>query len=168
MTSLRFVSRRITLKVSGFAAGLLLAGSAPAFAQQPSPNSPKAKEIEALVNKAAQLIDSKGKAAFPELEKPDSEWRQGDTYVFVDDMKGTQIFSGGFPNLNGKDLSTLKDANGKLQVQEFIKTVQSEGSGWVDYMWPKPGQSQPSQKWSYIKAVTIDGTPGLVGAGFYP
>ena len=51
---------------------------------------------------------------------------------------------------------------------EFLKVIQSKGSGWVDYMFPKPGQSQPSQKWSYIKAINIDGTRGFVGAGFYP
>ena len=79
-----------------------------------------------------------------------------------------QMFSGAFPNLNGKDLRTMKDANGKLLVQEFLKTVQSKGSGWVDYMWPEPGQTQPSQKWSYVKGATIDGTPAYVGAGFYP
>lgn len=155
-----------------FTALFVLAGIlgviAPGSAQQSPPDSERAKQIVELVNKAAQLIDNKGKAVFPELGKPDSEWRQGDTYVFVDDMKGVQIFSGGFPILTGKDVSTFKDANGKPFFQKFIKTVQSKGSGWVDYMWPKPGQNQPSQKWSYVKAVTIDGTPGLVGAGFYP
>jgi hypothetical protein len=35
-------------------------------------------------------------------------------------------------------------------------------------MFPKPGQTQPSQKWSYVKVVNIDGAPGLIGAGFYP
>ena len=78
------------------------------------------------------------------------------------------MFSGGFPILNGRNVSRFKDANGKPFFQKFTKTVQSKGSGWVDYMWPKPGQKQPAQKWSYVKAVTIDGTPGLVGAGFYP
>ena len=39
---------------------------------------------------------------------------------------------------------------------------------WVDYMSPRPGQTQPSQKWTYVKAVTIDGVPGLAGSGFYP
>jgi cytochrome c len=155
-----------------FTALFVLAGIlgviAPGSAQQSPPDSERAKQIVELVNKAAQLIDNKGKAVFSELGKPDSEWRQGDTYVFVDDMKGVQIFSGGFPILTGKDVSTFKDANGKPFFQKFIKTVQSKGSGWVDYMWPKPGQNQPSQKWSYVKAVTIDGTPGLVGAGFYP
>ena len=35
-------------------------------------------------------------------------------------------------------------------------------------MWPKPGQTQPSQKWSYVKGVQVDGTPAIIGAGFYP
>jgi cytochrome c len=52
----------------------------------------------------------------------------------------------------------------KLFQAEFVKVVQSKGSGWGDYMFPKPGQSQPSQKWSDVKAVNIDGTAGLVGA----
>jgi hypothetical protein len=47
---------------------------------------------------------------FFELGKRNSEWRQGDTYVFVDDLKGVQIFTGGFPILNGKDVSRFKDA----------------------------------------------------------
>ena len=151
-----------------FVLGGVLGVIAPGSAQQSPPDSERAKQIVALVNKAARLIESKGKAVFSELGKPDSEWRQGDMYLFVDDLKGVQIFSGGFPILNGKNVSTFKDANGKPFFQKFIKTVQSKGSGWVDYMWPKPGQKQPSQKRSYVKAVTIDGTPGLVGAGFYP
>lgn len=166
MRPLQSVTRRFALKVS--AAAMLYGGSYPAFAQQSAPDSPKAKELQAMVDKAASLVDSKGKAAFTELGKPDSEWRHGDTYVFVGKMDGVQLFSGAFPNLNGKDLSDMKDTNGKLLIQEFKKTVQSGGSGWVDYMWPKPGQTQPSQKWSYVKAVKVDGEPGYIGAGFYP
>jgi hypothetical protein len=35
-------------------------------------------------------------------------------------------------------------------------------------MFPKPEQTTPSQKWTYVKKVTVDGVPGLVAAGFYP
>jgi cytochrome c len=144
----------------------------PSFAQQKDtagpPESEQAKQIVALVEKASTLIDSKGKSIFPEFRKSGSEWRIGDTYLFVDDLKGMVLFNGGFPEREGSDSSSLKDSNGKLFQVEFVKVVQSKGSGWVDYMFPKPGQSQPSQKWSYVKAVNIDGTAGLVGAGFYP
>ena len=36
------------------------------------------------------------------------------------------------------------------------------------HMFPKPGQTQPSQKWAYVKAVKVDGVPSLVTSGFYP
>jgi cytochrome c len=62
----------------------------------------------------------------------------------------------------------VKDATGKHFVTAFIDTVKASGSGWVDYMWPKPGETQPSRKWTYVKAATVDGVPALVGAGFYP
>ena len=144
----------------------------PIFAQQQDttapPESEQAKQIVALVEQASTLIDSKGKSIFSEFRTTGTEWRTDDTYLFVDDLKGVVLFNGGFPEREGSNSSSLKDSNGKLFQVEFVKVVQSKGSGWVDYMFPKPGQSQPAQKWSYVKAVKIDGTPGLVGAGFYP
>jgi len=152
-------------------AGLAISLALPTGAQQndttASPKSEQAKQIVALVEKAAALIDSKGKPIFPEFRKTDSEWRTGDTYLFVNDLKGMVLLNPAFPELEGKDLTGRKDSNGKLFFLEFLKVVQSKGSGWVDYMFPKPGQSQPSQKWSYVKAVNVDGTPAFVGAGFY-
>jgi cytochrome c len=150
-------------------AGLAIGFTVPTFAQQQDtaapPESEQAKQLVALVEKAAAVIDSKGRSIFPEFRK--GEWRTGDTYLFIDDLKGMVLFNGGFPKDEGSDFSGRKDSNGKLFVAEFVKVVQSKGSGWVDYMFPKPGQSQPSQKWSYVKAVNVDGTPALVGAGFY-
>jgi len=131
-------------------AGLAISLALPTGAQQndttASPKSEQAKQIVALVEKAAALIDSKGKPIFPEFRKTDSEWRTGDTYLFVNDLKGMVLLNPAFPELEGKDLTGRKDSNGKLFFLEFLKVVQSKGSGWVDYMFPKPGQSQPSQK----------------------
>jgi cytochrome c len=140
----------------------------PTNAQQSPPASEKAKQIEALVNKAAALIESKGKATFPEFRKSESEWFSGDTYVFALDLKLNVLLHPAIPKREGINVADQKDSNGKLYYQDFVKVVQSKGSGWVDYMFPKPGQTQPSQKWSYVKAVTVDGVPAMVGAGFYP
>ena len=52
------------------------------------------------------------------------------------------------PALNGKDLSSLKDPNGKELFNEFVKVVQAGGSGFVDYFWPKSGSEEPVQKQS--------------------
>jgi cytochrome c len=140
----------------------------PTNAQQSPPRSEKAKQIEALVNKAAALIDSKGKAAFSEFRVKDSEWFHGDTYIFVYDLKSNVLLNPAFPAREGTKVTGQKDANGKLFHDAMIQMAETKRSGWVDYMFPKPGQTQPSQKWTYVKAVKIDGVPGLVASGFYP
>jgi cytochrome c len=92
----------------------------------------------------------------------------GDTYLFAYDTKLNVLLVAAFPQNEGKNQTGKTDAKGKLYHDEFVKVVQSKGAGWVNYSFPKPGQTEPSEKWSYVKAVNIDGTPGLVGAGFYP
>jgi cytochrome c len=146
------------------AALVAMAMVSPINAQQSPPASEKAKQIEALVNKAAALIESKGKATFPEFRKSESEWFSGDTYLFALDLNLNVLLHPAIPKREGTNVTDQKDSNGKLYYQEFVKVVQSKGSGWVDYTFPKPGQTQPSQKWSYVKAVTVDGVPALVGA----
>jgi cytochrome c len=140
----------------------------PINAQQSPPASKKSQQIEALVNKAAALIESKGKATFPEFRKSESEWFSGDTYLFALDLNLNVLLHPAIPKREGINVADQKDSSGKLYYQEFLKVVQTKGSGWVDYTFPKPGQTQPSLKWSYVKAVTVDGVPALVGSGFYP
>lgn len=132
------------------------------------PPSERASRVEALVNKAAALIDSKGKAAFPEFRVKGSEWFHEDTYLFVYDMESNVLLNPAFPAREGTKVTGQKDVTGKPFHDAMIRTAQTKGSGWVDYMFPKPGQTQPSRKWTYVKAVTINGVPGLVGSGFYP
>lgn len=151
---------------------VLLAGlfcpASPVFAQTAPPPSDTARQTEALVDKAATLIDSRGKAAFSAFRTKDSEWFHGDTYVFVYDLSANVLLNPAFPAREGTNVHGQKDSNGKLFHDAMIQTVETNGSGWVDYMFVRPGQSQPSHKWTYVKAVKIDGVPGLVGSGFYP
>jgi signal transduction histidine kinase len=150
-------------------AGLAMAAMAgSASAQQRPPASGKAKQIEAMVDKAAALIDRTGKAAFADFRKKDSEWFHGTTYLFSYDLKGNVLLNPAFPQREGTNVMGQKDAKGKLFHDEIIRTAEAKGSGWVDYMFPKPGQTGLSQKWAYVKHVTIDGVPGLVASGFYP
>jgi cytochrome c len=155
------------IPASIFLLAVLLVVSRFASPQSP-PASEKAQLTEALVNKAAALIEQKGKAAFSEFRVNGSEWFHGDTYLFVYDLQSNVLLNPAFPAREGTKVSGQKDANGKLFHDEIIRVAETKGSGWVDYMFPKPGQTQPSQKWAYVKAVKIDGVPGLVASGFYP
>lgn len=152
----------------GVAVAASVAAASPGFSQQGPPPSEMAKQTEALVNKAAALVDKDGKAAFAEFRKPDSEWLHDGTYLFSYDMNANVLLNPAFPKREGTNVHGQKDAKGKLFHDEIIKTAETKGSGWVDYMFPKPGQTEPSQKWTFVKRVTIDGTPGLIGSGFYP
>jgi signal transduction histidine kinase len=145
---------------------LMLAAN-PANSQQSPPNSEKAKLIEALVTKAAAIVDTKGKAAFSEFRERGSEWWSGDVYIFAYSPEGTVILNPAFPAREGRAYHGEKDKKGKAFHDELLKAAQTEGSGWVDYWLPKPGQTEPSQKWSYVRAVKAEGV-ALVGAGFYP
>jgi cytochrome c len=147
---------------------VLLAANSPATAAGSPPPSERANQVKALVVKAAALVDKEGKAAFVEFRKKGSEWFHGDTYLFAYDMKANVLLNPAFPQREGTNVSGQKDANGKLLHQAIIHEAETHGAGWVDYMFPKPGQTEPSQKWAYVKKVTIDGVPGLVASGFYP
>ncbi len=149
-------------------AAVALSAAAPAAAEDAPPDSPRAKEVVALVDKAAALVGGRGKAAFQEFRKPGSEWFHGETYLFAYDLKGNVLLNPAFPKREGTNVVGQTDANGKRFHDEIIKTAESKGSGWVDYMFPRPGQTRPSRKWTYVKRVTVDGVPGLVGSGFYP
>lgn len=146
--------------------GVLLTG--PALAQQRAPTPQEINRIEALVTKAAALVESKGKqAAFAEFGKRDSEWWHGDTYLFAYDLNGNVFLNPAAPSRVGTNPTAEKDANGKAFHQALIEMGRVNGSGWVDYLIARPGKPNPSPKWSYVRAVKFDGVPGVIGAGFY-
>jgi cytochrome c len=133
-----------------------------------SPDSPKAREISTLVDRAVSLLVQKGKeTTFAELRQKNSEWFHDDVYVFGDDFDGTVILNPAKPELEGKNLLDAKDRNGKAFNRAMRDVAEREGAGWVDYWWPKPGAAEASHKWSYVRKVIVNGRPAFLGAGFY-
>src|SRR3954447_8118095 len=116
--------------MSTVAATVLVAGSS-VGAQPSAPNFEEAKRIEALVNKAAALVDAKGKAALSEFRERGSEWWSGDVYVFAYAPDGTVILNPAVPAREGRASHGEKDKKGKAFNDEIIKTAQTMGSGWV-------------------------------------
>jgi len=152
-----------------WAAAAALAAAVPSWAQDAPPASAEAKRIESLVDKAAALVESQGKAAaFAQFRTRDSDWWSGNTYLFAYDQNLNVLLNPAFPKREGTNVHGQTDANGKPMHDDFMQVVRTRGAGWVDYVFPKPGESRPSRKWTYVKGVSFDGTPGLIGAGFYP
>ncbi|MDO8934015.1 MAG: cache domain-containing protein [Rhodocyclaceae bacterium] len=89
----------------------------------------------------------------------------GDEYFFINDMKSVSLMHPIKPELEGKDLSDLKDPDGKRLFAEFTAVVRDSKAGFVDYKWPKPGKSAPVMKVSYVQGFEPWGW--IVGSGIY-
>lgn len=89
-----------------------------------------------------------------------------DTYVFLMNLDGKMLAHPIKPELTQRDnLIQVKDTAGKPLFLEFVELANSKGKGWVNYMWPKPGQEEPAPKSSYI--FRVKDTQYFVGAGIY-
>jgi hypothetical protein len=124
--------------------------------------------VRALVVDAASLIEDKGEDAFSEFRQEGTKWFHDDTYVFVWMTNGIRVVYPPDPNGEGQNMSTLVDVTGKPIGRLFIEIASSEeGEGWIDYSWPKPGETEPSVKQTFIKGVASGEQAFLVGSGFY-
>lgn len=120
-----------------------------------------------MVTDAIAEIEKYGREAFHIFHDPTGPFIAKDAYIFVLDMNGDDLVNPGFPNLEGRNLMEVKDTQGKQLVREMFKVVQTSGSGWVDYMWPKPGESISTQKSTYVSKAKLEGQWVLVGCGVY-
>lgn len=119
------------------------------------------------VDAAIELIRERGTGeAFAALRDKASGFLFYNAYVFVLDENGTLLVNNAFPENEGKDLSELADADGKQFVREMLD-VPADGSAWIDYKWPRPGDTWPSAKSSYVRNVEINSQRLFVGSGVY-
>ncbi|PKG39816.1 methyl-accepting chemotaxis protein [Psychromonas sp. Urea-02u-13] len=86
-------------------------------------------------------------------------------YFWINDLIPKMIMHPIKPALDGKNLSQVKDANGKYLFVAFAKMVSQQGAGNVDYLWAKPGHEDPVAKISYVKGFKPWGW--VIGTGTY-
>jgi methyl-accepting chemotaxis protein len=89
----------------------------------------------------------------------------GEEYFWINDMAPKMLMHPTSKKLVGQDLSGIKDPTGLALFMEFVSTVRAQGSGYVSYMWPKPGKEAPVRKISYVKGFAPWGW--IVGTGLY-
>ncbi len=123
--------------------------------------------VQDAVNDAVAQIEKNGEAAFPLFHDLTGRFIAKDAYIFVIDPGGVDLVNPAFPNLEGRNILDVKDTQGKQLIREMLKVVQTSGSGWVDYMWPKPGESVSTQKSTYVSKAKMGDQWVLVGCGVY-
>jgi len=125
-------------------------------------------QVVQKVDEAARLLEREGVAAFRKFKGRSSPYIFGGTYVWIHDLDGVMKMHPIKHKMEGKRLLSLKDSKGKLFFVEMNQLVQAQGSGWVEYMWPKPNEKTVSAKVSYVKLATLpDGKKVVLGCGLY-
>ncbi len=126
-----------------------------------------ADEAKAMVQKAIAMAKEKGlEETYKAIRDKNGPFFKGDLYIFVNDMDtNVTLVHPERPQMEGKDMSGMKDVKGKLFFLEFTRVAKEKGSGWVEYYWPKPGQKEPVLKSTYVERVP--GTKVYFGCGFY-
>ncbi|MEY9416804.1 methyl-accepting chemotaxis protein [Bradyrhizobium japonicum] len=86
-------------------------------------------------------------------------------YFWINDMAPKMVMHPIKPELDGKDLSGMKDPAGNALFMGFVDVVNKQGAGFYSYLWPKPGFEQPVGKISYVKGFAPWGW--IIGTGIY-
>lgn len=129
---------------------------------------PTPQLIMAKVAEAARLIEQEGPAAFPRL-RGDSTFIFNGTYVWVHDLDTYIMHVHPVrPRMEGRSVAGMTDVKGKPFFAEMARVISEQGgSGWVDYVWPKPGEVDGSLKVSFVRKASFDGRNYVVGCGAY-
>ena len=88
-----------------------------------------------------------------------------DDYVWVNDLTPRMVMPPFRPDLDGKDMSEVKDPSGLALFLAFTDRVRRDGSGMVGYLWPRPGASEPVEKLSFVQGFAPWGW--VLGTGVY-
>jgi cytochrome c len=148
-----------TLRAMAFAVASILAVAAGAARAEP----PTAEQVRTLTLKAAALIERDGVAKAREVFHRPGEFRFGEIYVNVIDPNGTWLIYPPSPGNEGKSVLNVRDAQGKLLVQEILRVAAVDGEGWVEYHWLNPDTNQIQPKLTFVKKVGGQGVVAYVG-----
>lgn len=89
----------------------------------------------------------------------------GKQYVWIHNRDLVMIMHPFATQLEGQSIRDKRDPDGIALFQEMNKVVAANGSGYVDYKWPKPGEADPVSKTSYVKEFKAWGW--VIGTGLY-
>jgi len=145
---------------------MILAGVAAAMSLSASlaMASPR-DEAQALLTAALAETKAKGVDGAAKEISNGGAWVKGSTYVFVADLKANILAHAVNPKMIGKNLWEVKDAAGKLFVQEQVKIVQESGKGSVQMRWMNPSTKQIGDAEALV--ARIPGSEAYLGAVYF-
>ncbi|MEW6194080.1 MAG: methyl-accepting chemotaxis protein [Bacteroidota bacterium] len=120
------------------------------------------KNYDQKVTSSQLTVDEAKKLALEEIKHLRYA---GEEYFWINDLYHKMIMHPFKPELDGKDVSDNQDPNGVYIFREFVNIVKKENSGFLHYMWSKPGHAEPVPKISYVELYEKWGW--VIGSGIY-
>ena len=131
----------------------------------------KEAELEHYVALAARsvahLVESgkRDQATLDEAKRILSTLSYGsDGYFFVYDYQGNSLMHPRQPELVGRNLWQMRDANGEPTIQRLLARARA-GGGLQRYTWAKPSSNKTAPKLGYV--VPIENWGWMLGTGIY-
>lgn len=124
------------------------------------------QEVIQKVRQAAEYLGTAGQTGLAQFSDSKGKWVWKDTYVWV--LRCDQMTDAAHPfnpKLVGANLSGFRDAKGNYFFVQLCEEAKEPRGAWIEYWWPKVGETQPSRKISYVLAVPNQ--PYQVAAGLY-
>ncbi|MEA1927021.1 MAG: cache domain-containing protein [Candidatus Auribacterota bacterium] len=125
-------------------------------------------KVKALVEKGVRMAVADGEEqTLIAIGDPQGPFIEGDLYLFAGPLDMIGLSAHPYrPGLVGRDLSNFKDSKMFSFIADFTRIANEDGAGWVEYMWPKPGEEETSIKRTYI--MKVPGKNLYIGCGYYP
>ncbi len=109
-----------------------------------------AEEAKAMLEKAVEALNADEAQALEMFANGEGGFKDRDLYPFCGGPDGN--FSA-HPSLTGKSLKDLKDKADKPLGEEIYAMAEEGQVKEVSYMWPRPGETDPVQKVSFVTKV---------------
>jgi hypothetical protein len=130
------------------------------------------KDLVKFVYDASLILKKDGMNSLAYFRNNRTLFHTPDYYLYIYDIKGTNIYHAGMEYLEGENLWDVTDKNGKKLIQLVLDALADKNNphAWVHYSWWEPGNFYPVPKSScHFKVTTPEGKELFVGGGInYP
>ncbi len=122
-----------------------------------------AEEARAMIERAAAALATDPAAALASFNAGADGFREKDLYVFCGDAEGVFTAHGANADLIGRNMRGLVDKAGTPLGENIYAAANMGSVAVVEYMWPRPGETEPAAKASYVTQVGDQ----TCGVGYY-
>jgi hypothetical protein len=113
-----------------------------------------AEEAKAMLERAVTAVEADEAAALAAFTAGTDGFRDRDLYVACSNASdGTVTAHGADPGMVGRNIYELTDAAGKKFGEEIQAVATEDQFNTVEYVWPKPGETEPVPKATYVTRV---------------